>query len=68
MAAQCINLNISCREDDLTKIIEESSEQSKLTKAYAFAEILREYPKLLAYKHRVYEINQTISGRVSTLN
>ena len=36
-------------------MIEEYSEKSNLSKADAVAEILRAYPKLIAYKQKVME-------------
>ena len=53
MTAKGIYLNFSRRNDDLPQLIEEYSEQLNLSKADNVAEILRAYPKLLAYKHRV---------------
>ena len=55
MTAQGIYINVSRRNDDLPQLIEEYSEQFNLSKADTFAEILRAYPKLLAYKQRVME-------------
>ena len=55
MTAQGIYINISRRNDDPPQLIEEYSEQFNLSKADTVAEILRAYPKLLAYKHRVLE-------------
>ena len=48
-------INVSPRNDDLPQLIEDYSQQFNLSKADTVAEILREYPKLLAYKHRVLE-------------
>ena len=50
MKAQGIYIDISCRNDDLPQLIEEYSEQFNLSKADTVAEILRAYPKLIAYK------------------
>ena len=52
MTAQGIYLNVSRRNEALPEMIEEYSEKFNLSKADTVAEILREYPKLLAYKHR----------------
>ena len=59
-----IYLNISRRNDDLSQLIEEYSEQFNLSKADTVAEILRAYPKLLAYKHRVLEQESRSFGRL----
>ena len=64
MTAQGIYLNISRRNDDLPQLIEEYSEQFNLSKADTVAEILRAYPKLLAYKHRVLEQESRSFGRL----
>ncbi|ABM76528.1 Hypothetical protein NATL1_19721 [Prochlorococcus marinus str. NATL1A] len=50
---QGIYLNVSRRNDDLPQLIEEYSEQFNLSKADTVAEILRAYPKLIAYKQKV---------------
>ena len=64
MTQQGIYLNISRRNDDLPQLIEEYTEQFNLSKADTVAEILRAYPRLLAYKQRVME-QETISfGRM----
>ena len=63
MRAQGIYLNVSRRNDDLPQLIKEYSEQFNLSKADTFAEILRAYPKLLAYKHRVMEQESRSFGR-----
>ena len=55
MRAQGIYINVSRRNDDLPQLIEEYSEQFNLSKPYTFAEILRAYPKLIAYKQKVME-------------
>ena len=52
---QGIYLNVSRRNDDLPQLIEEYSEQFNQSKADTVAEILRAYPKLITYKHRVME-------------
>ena len=64
MKAQDIYLNVSRRNDDLPEMIEEYSEQFNLSKADTFTEILRAYPKLLAYKHRVLEEESRSFGRL----
>ena len=64
MTAQGIYLNISRRNDDLPQLIEEYSEKFNLSKADTVAEILRAYPKLLAYKHRVMEQESRSFGRM----
>ena len=55
MESEGIYLNFSLRNDDLSQLIEEYSEQFNLYKANTVDEILRAFPKLLAYKHRVME-------------
>ena len=55
MTAQGIYINVSRRNDDLPQLIEEYSEQFNLSKADTVAEILKAYPKLLAYKQRLIE-------------
>ena len=55
MRTQGIYLNVSLRNDDLPEMIGEYSEKLNLSKADTAAEILRAYPKLIAYKHRVME-------------
>ena len=45
---QGIYLNVSRRNDDLTQLIKEYSEQFNLSKADTVAEILRAYLKLIA--------------------
>ena len=52
---QDIYLNVSRRNDDLPQLIEEYSEKFNLSKADTVAEILRAYPKLIAYKQKVME-------------
>ena len=64
MTAQGIYLNVSRRNDDLPEMIEEYSEKFNLSKADTVAEILRAYPKLLAYKHRVLEQESRSFGRL----
>ena len=59
-----IYLNISRRNDDLPEMIEDYSEQFNLSKADTVAEILRAYPKLIAYKHRVMEQESRSFGRM----
>ena len=55
MTAQGIYINVSRRNDDLPQLIEEYTEQFNLSKADTVAEILRAYPKLIAYKQKVME-------------
>ena len=55
MRTQGIYWNVSRRNDDLPQLIEEPSEQFKLSKADMVAEKLRAYPKLIAYKQKVME-------------
>ena len=64
MTAQGIYINVSRRNDDLPQLIEEYSEQFNLSKADTVAEILRAYPKLLAYKHRVMGQESRSFGRM----
>ena len=64
MRTQGIYINVSRRNDDLPQLIEEYSEQFNLSKADTVAEILRAYPKLLAYKHRVMEQESRSFGRL----
>ena len=64
MTAQGIYINVSRRNDDLPQLIKEYSEQFNLSKADTVAEILRAYPKLLAYKHRVLEQESKSFGRL----
>tara|TARA_B100000902_G_scaffold316874_1_gene308345 strand:+ start:155 stop:331 length:177 start_codon:yes stop_codon:yes gene_type:complete len=46
------------------EMIEEYSEKSNLSKADTVAEILRAYPKLIAYKHRVLKQENRSFGRM----
>tara|TARA_Y100001968_G_scaffold161314_1_gene147554 strand:+ start:1035 stop:1619 length:585 start_codon:yes stop_codon:yes gene_type:complete len=55
MKAQGIYINVSLRNYDLPQLIEEYSEHFNLSKADTIAEILRAYPKLIAYKQKVME-------------
>ena len=55
MRTQGIYLNVSSRNDDLPQLIEEYSEKFNLSKADTVAEILRAYPKLIAYKQKLIE-------------
>ena len=64
MTAQGIYINVSRRNDDLPQLIEEYSEQFNLSKADTFAEILRAYPKLIAYKHSLMEQESRSFGRL----
>ena len=64
MKAQGIYLNVSRRNDDLPQLIEEYSEKFNLSKADTVAEILRAYPKLIAYKQKVMEEESRSFGRL----
>ena len=64
MTVQGIYINVSCRNDDLHQLIEEYSEQFNLCKADTVAEILRAYPKLIAYKQKVMEEERRSFGRM----
>jgi len=64
MTAQGIYLNLSRRNYDLPKLIEEYSEQFNLSKADTVTEILRAYPKLMAYKQKVMEEESRSFGRL----
>ena len=64
MRTQGIYLNVSRRNNDLPQLIEEYSEEFHLSKMDMVAEILRAYPKLLAYKHRVLEQESRSFGRL----
>ena len=64
MTAQGVYINVSRRNDDLPEMIEEYSEKFNLSKADTVAEILRAYPKLIAYKHRVLEQESRSFGRL----
>ena len=64
MTAQGIYLNVSRRNDEPPQLIEEYSEQFNLSKADTVAEILRAYPKLIDYKHRVMEQESRSFGRM----
>ncbi|WP_036906304.1 hypothetical protein [Prochlorococcus marinus] len=64
MTAQGIYINVSRRNDDLPEMIEDYSEKFNLSKADTVAEILRAYPKLIAYKHRVLEQESRSFGRL----
>ena len=64
MKAQGIYINVSRRNDDLPQLIEEYSEKFNLSKADTVAEILRAYPKLLAYKQKVMEEENKSFGRM----
>ena len=55
MRTQGIYINVSRRNDDLPEMIDEYSDKFNLSKAYTVAEILRAYPKLIAYKQKVME-------------
>ena len=64
MRTHCIYINVSRRNDDLSQLIEEYSEQFNLSKADTVAEILRAYPKLIAYKQKVIEEESSSFGRL----
>ena len=64
MIQQGIYLNVSRRNDDLPQLIEEYSEKFNLSKADTVAEILRAYPKLIAYKQKVMEEESRSFGRL----
>ena len=64
MRTQGIYLNVSRRNDDLPEMIEEYSEKFNLYKADTVAEILRAYPKLIAYKQKVMEEESRSFGRL----
>ena len=64
MRSQGIYLNVSRRNDDLPEMIEEYSEKFNLSKADTVAEILRAYPKLIAYKQKVMEEESRSFGRL----
>ena len=61
---QGIYINVSRRNSDSPEMIEEYSEKFNLSKADTVAEILRAYPKLIAYKHRVLEQESRSFGRL----
>ena len=61
---QGIYLNVSRRNDDLPEMIEEYLEQFNLFKADTVSEILRAYPKLIAYKQKVMEEESKSFGRM----
>ena len=64
MKAQGIYINVSRRNDDLSEMIEEYSERFNLSKADTVAEILRAYPKLIAYKQKVMEEESRSFGKL----
>ena len=64
MRTQGIYINVSRRNDDLPQLIEEYSEQFNLSKADTVADILKAYPKLLAYKQKVMEEESRSFGRL----
>ena len=64
MTQQGIYLNVSRRNDDLPQLIEEYSEKFNLSKADTVAEILRAYPKLIAYKQKVMQEESRSFGRL----
>ena len=64
MTAQGIYINVSRRNDHLPEMIEDYSEKFNLSKADTVAEILRAYPKLIAYKQKVMEEESRSFGRL----
>ena len=64
MTEQGIYLNVSRKNDDLPETISEYSEKFNLSKADTVAEILRAYPKLIAYKQKVMEEESRSFGRM----
>ena len=64
---QGIYLNVSRRNNDLPEMIEEYSEKFNLSKADTVAEILRAYPKLIAYKQKVMSMVRFSINNGSTL-
>ena len=64
MRAQGIYLNFLRRNDNSPQLVEVNLEKLNLSKADTVAEILRAYPKLLAYKHRVMEQESRSFGRM----
>ena len=64
MRTKGIYLNVSRRNDDISEMTEEYSEKFNLSKADTVAEILRAYPKLIAYKQKVMEEESRSFGRL----
>ena len=64
MRRQGTYINVSRRNDDLPQLIEEYSAQFNLSKADTVSEILRAYPKLIAYKQKVMEEESKSFGRM----
>ena len=64
MKTKGVYINVSRRNDDLPQLIDEYSEQFNLSKADTVAEILRAYPKLIAYKQKVMEEESRSFGRM----
>ena len=63
MRTEGIYFNV-LRRDDIPEMIEEYSEKFNLSKADTVAEILRAYPKLIAYKQNVMEEESRSFGRL----
>ena len=61
---QGIYFNVSRRNDDFPEFFDEYSEKFNLSKADTVAEILRAYPKLIAYKQKVMEEESKSFGRL----
>ncbi len=68
MRTQGIYINVSRRNDDLPEMIEDYSEKFNLSKADTVAEILREYPKLIAYKQKVMDMVRLSLSNGGTLD
>ena len=64
LMTQGIYINVSHRNDDLPQLIEDYWEQFNLSKADTVVEILRAYPKLIAYKQKVMEEESKSFGRL----
>ena len=64
MRKQGIYINVSHKNDNPPQLIEEYSEQFNLSTVDTVDEILRAYPKLLAYKHRVMEKKNNSFGKL----
>ena len=71
MRIQGIYLNVSRRNYDLPQLIDEYSEKFNLSKEDKVAEILRAYPKLIAYKQTDInspDLNENGEGGIRTLD
>ena len=64
MRTQGIYLNVSRRNDDLSEMFEEYSKKFNLSKEDTLAEILRAYPKLIAFKQKLMEEESRSFGRL----